>query len=78
MAFTGVLILVEVLTTDGSIYKFPDMAQSILDHAASRPSDGNSSLLLVNASGATLTVPWRIVEKVWTHEKILWKRPSLA
>ncbi len=67
------LTVVEISTVDGSVYRFPDIQADVLA-TLDKPSKDMTSLTLVNASGAVLTLPWRIVEKLWTPSKILWKR----
>ena len=75
---TSSLAVVEVSTTEGSVYRFPDVSFDAASCVKAGPSESSTTLLLVNASGATLTLPWRIVEKIWVQGKILWKKASRA
>lgn len=61
------LITLEIYTTMGSLYSFPDVERSDALERAIRGVEhakGSDALVLVNASDAVLTLPMRVVDRV--------------
>ena len=79
------LVTVEIETTQGSIYEFPDMDKRILEKSLAQDEMWRKlgSVALSNASGACLVVPVRIIKQIcllrfnaetlMTEAKILWE-----
>lgn len=73
------LVTVRVVTTLGAEYLFPDLTLShlkeLLPETGRLPSD-QTSLVLINASAASLIVPMRIISEVSAGGEVLWRRPA--
>ena len=69
------LKLVEVCieTSLGARYVFPDMAETALAHVFASGLATFENITLVNASGAVLVVPTRIIRSFTVNDVILWK-----
>jgi hypothetical protein len=73
------LVEVEVETTQGSKYVFPDMSLENMKKVL--PSSGRipesvTFLMFYNYSGSVLSIPFRIVKEVRVGGTILWKSPA--
>lgn len=72
------LVSVSIETLEGDLYRFPSMPLSDL-FVLRHPSSSASFLTLVNQSNAAVTIPWRIVKRVFIDyphemEEVLWSR----
>lgn len=65
---------VVVETLEGDLYRFPSMPSDMIKTAARSKSPSVTSLTLVNVSGATLVLPWRIVRRLVVGEEEVWHR----
>lgn len=70
------LVEVVVTTTEGDVYQFPGVLREEAHRMfGTRPNLSSSpSFVLVNVSGACLTVPTRIIDTVHVEGEELWKR----
>lgn len=69
------LVTITIVTKQGSIYSFPDMPLAELKRVlpeTGRTPTSSPSLMMVNASGSTLLVEFRIIQNVSVDEEILW------
>jgi hypothetical protein len=68
-------VVVEVETLTGARYAFPDMPRTMLTNILRATAwEHGGRLVLVNASGATLTVPLHLVQRVVAQGKEEWSR----
>jgi hypothetical protein len=69
------LVLVDIETTLGVHYTFPDMDRSIFEKVVANDSVWRSlgSIVLTNASGACLVVPSRIIQTIKIDGEVWWK-----
>lgn len=66
---------VGIVTLTGAQYLFPDVDRDVLRLQLPKYSDLEySQLVLANASGAALTLPFRIVKRVIVDGEDLWVR----
>lgn len=71
------LVDIEVRTHEGAVYIFPDMPFSTLETVLNSPWQTNGVLILVNVSGALLSLPARVVHTLsWDGEE-KYRGPSL-
>jgi hypothetical protein len=73
------LITVEIETTLGAKYVFPDMERAALERMLPKmgePKLVHEQLTIVNASIALLSLPFRIVKVVRVEGEEWWKRPD--
>lgn len=66
------LTVVTIKTTQGSEYVFPDVPRSMLKTIAEHGWKAAGSVLMVNVSGAVLSLPARIVETVSYDGEVKW------
>lgn len=71
--------VVDVYTLQGSHYRFPDMDKTelrrILPAGESRLSESIPSLAMCNASYVVLTIPFRIIDKIYVDKELWWSNP---
>lgn len=65
-----------VVTKNGDEHRFPCVAEKDVRDALSSIGSSSTTLTLVNAGGACLTLPFRSVESIEADGEILWKRET--
>jgi hypothetical protein len=70
------LKLIKIETHLGSIYQLPDYLGKVWVPSGSGIGSSESTFVLVNISGAALTVPFRIIKTIKVDGKLLWTGPS--
>jgi hypothetical protein len=69
---------VEVTTREGAVYAFPDMPHSTLETVLQHSNwVANGVLILVNVSGALLSLPARVVDTISWDGKVQYHGPAL-
>mgnify|MGYP001613324750 CR=1 FL=1 len=72
------LCSVRVVTLEGSEYLFADISEkavkSVLPPSGRIPVS-QPALMMINLSGAAMTIPLRVVRKVLIGEEVLWGCP---
>lgn len=80
MTSSNELVEVRLETFLGACYSFPDMDVSVLSQVLpkgeNRVPEGHGQIQLMNASVALLSVPFRIVEKIFVNGELWWKNPN--
>lgn len=67
------LVIIEIDTTQGSRYVFPDMPWDVLSVLVQNDTLlGFSQLSLVNQSGAALVIPTRIIRTIRVNGEVKW------
>lgn len=70
-----ILQTVEVMTTLGAVYRFPDVAHADVDRAMKDMRGALfGSFTLTNLSGAAIVVPLKIIQQISYGEVVLWQR----
>jgi len=69
------LVEVQVKTTQHSHYVFPDVAREAVERVLAENLAASRNLTLVNASGAALVLPTRIIGAVHVDGELRWKAP---
>jgi hypothetical protein len=72
------LVTIGFLTLEGSAYSFPDVEVEEAERLAAYFPEKYSQVTLVNASGACLVVPLRVVRVYLVEGQERWIRPSPA
>ena len=71
---------VEITTLGGDVYRMPamdvDMLQQVLPKGLNRIPSGMTTLALVNASIAVLSIPFQIVKTIRVGEEEWWVTPD--
>lgn len=78
-AASSMVSTVTITTREGSSYKFPDVLRKYVLRAlpeTGRTPAESHALLLLNLSGAVLSLPLRIVATVAIEEEVLWVCPA--
>lgn len=70
------LVAVEIETTLGALYVFPDMPRSVLEASFRSGKWDEGQLTLVNVSGAALVMPNRIVKELRYEGQVHWRGPT--
>jgi hypothetical protein len=73
------LVDVIVVTKSGARYVFPDMPSGELERVlpeSGRQLETQPSFMMVNASIAVLTIPFRVIKSIETGGKVLWACPA--
>lgn len=68
-------VKVEIASTLGAGYVFPDMPYNQLKLFLASMAGESDTLVLTNLSGATMTVPKRIIDSLKVDGKVVWRRP---
>lgn len=63
-------VLIE--SKQGDLYRFPCVPLNDVLRAARGRTDSTSSLALVNAVGASLVLPWRVIKKISIKGEDIW------
>jgi hypothetical protein len=67
------LVVVTVKTKQGSEYSFPDVPRSMIETVIKNQGWGSAgSVVVVNISGACLTMPARIVDTLCFDGEVKW------
>lgn len=73
------LLAVEIETTTGARYIFPDVARAMLENALQFGAWGLvDNVILVNIHGACISVPKRVVTRLVQGEEVFWSNSSNA
>jgi len=67
---------IRVLTRNGNEHRFPCVAEKDVRDALAAIGSSSTTLTLVNAGGACLTLPFRSVETIEANGETLWKRET--
>jgi len=67
---------IEIETHLGSIYRLPDYLGKIWVPAGSGTGINDSTFVVVNISGAALTIPFRIIKTIKVDGELLWTGPN--
>lgn len=70
------LVSIRVVTLNGDEHRFPCVAEKDVRDALSSIGSSSTTLTLVNAGGACLTLPFRSVESIEADGENLWKRET--
>ena len=69
-------VKVEVTSTLGASYVFPDMPFGQLKLFMESMAGASDTLVLANLSGATMTIPKRIIATLKVNGKTVWTRQT--
>lgn len=67
---------IRVVTKNGNVHLFPCVAEKDVRDALASIGSSSTTLTLVNAGGACLTLPFRSVELIEANGETLWKRET--
>lgn len=71
------IVTVEVETTAGSRYVFPDVSREMLDVAITlRAWERVDNVILVNTSAACLSIPKHTVARILVGKEVVWPSSS--
>lgn len=75
------LASIEVMTKNGDLYSFPAMDKEELKKVLPKgkhelPPPSQSTLAMVNASFAVLSVPFQIIKTITVDEEVWWDCPA--
>lgn len=65
--------VVGIATKTGSRYEFPDMSKSEVFKILGPQLFGANDLILVNISGACITIPIRIIDSIAIDGEVTWR-----
>jgi hypothetical protein len=68
----------EIETRLGAVYRFPDVDGEVYVPKGAGLNAAVTGLTIVNASGACLVIPWRIVQKIRVDGEVIWTGPEVS
>lgn len=72
--------VVEVVTKQGSCYRYPDMdknaLQKVLPKGENRIRESMPTLSMCNASFVVLSIPFRVIDKITVDGEEWWASPA--
>jgi hypothetical protein len=72
------LKICEIETRLGAVYRFPDVDGEVYVPKGAGLNAAVTGFTIINASGACLVIPWRIIRQIRLDNEVIWTGPEVC